>query len=260
VERWLASTLESMGDAVVATDAEGRVTFVNPVAEALTGWDAASALGRRLDEVLRLVDPETREPIPDLVRRVVGKEMVIEIGDCQLLARDGWERPVDDSAAPIRDAAGDVVGVVVVFRDVGARKQVEEKLHHAATHDPLTGLPNRALMLDRLTRIFEYSKRHPEHGFGVLPLDLDRFKAINDGLGHLSGDQVLTPVARRLDGELRAPDTVARFGGDEFVVLLDGIPNAREALLVAERVQKSLEAPIDVGAKRSPPLPASAWR
>jgi PAS domain S-box-containing protein len=82
VERWLASTLESMGDAVVATDAEGRVTFVNPVAEALTGWDAASALGRRLDEVLRLVDPETREPIPDLVPRVVGKEMVIEIGDC----------------------------------------------------------------------------------------------------------------------------------------------------------------------------------
>jgi diguanylate cyclase (GGDEF)-like protein/PAS domain S-box-containing protein len=247
VERWLASTLKSMGDAVVATDAEGRVTFLNPVAEALTGWEASSALGRRLDEVLRLVDPETRAPVPDLVRRVVGKGMVIEIGDCQLLARDGRERPIDDSAAPIRDAAGEVVGVVVVFRDVGARKQVEEKLHHAATHDPLTGLPNRALLLDRLSRIFEYSKRHPEHGFAVLLLDLDRFKAINDGLGHLSGDQVLTAVARRLDDELRAPDTVARFGGDEFVILLDGVPNAREALLVAERVQKSLEAPIDVG-------------
>jgi diguanylate cyclase (GGDEF)-like protein/PAS domain S-box-containing protein len=247
VERWLASTLQSMGDAVIAADAEGRVTFVNEVAEALTGWERSAALGRRLDEVLSLVDGETRAPVADLVRRVVGEETVIEIGDCLLVARDGRERPVDDSAAPIRAAAGDVIGVVVVVRDVGARKQVEARLHHAATHDPLTGLPNRALLLDRLTRVFEYSKRHPEHGFAVLLLDLDRFKAINDGLGHLSGDRVLTAVARRLETELRAPDTVARFGGDEFVLLLDGIPNVREALLVAERVQKSLEAPIDVG-------------
>jgi diguanylate cyclase (GGDEF)-like protein/PAS domain S-box-containing protein len=247
VERWLASTLESMGDAVIAADAEGRVTFANEVAESLTGWDRGAALGRRLDEVLFLVDAETRAPVADLMGRVVSQETVIEIGDCLLVARDGRERPVDDSAAPIRDAAGNVIGVVVVFRDVGARKQVEERLHHAATHDPLTGLPNRALLLDRLTRVFEYTRRHPEHSFAVLLLDLDRFKAINDSLGHLSGDRVLTAVARRLESELRAPDTVARFGGDEFVILLDGIPNVREALLVAERVQKSLEAPIDAG-------------
>jgi diguanylate cyclase (GGDEF)-like protein/PAS domain S-box-containing protein len=246
VERWLASTLNSMGDAVIATDAEGRVTFVNDVAEALTGWDRGEALGRRLAEVLRLVDGDKRAPVPDLVHRVVGEETVIEIGDCLLVARDGRERPVDDSAAPIRDASGGVIGVVVVFRDVGARKQVEERLHHAATHDPLTGLPNRALLLDRLTRVFEYSKRHPQHSFAVLLMDLDRFKAINDGLGHLSGDRVLTTVARRLETEVRAPDTVARLGGDEFVVLLDGIASVREALLVSERVLRSLEAPIDL--------------
>jgi hypothetical protein len=94
--------------------------------------------------------------------------VVVEIGDCLLVARDGTERPVDDSAAPIRDTAGAVVGVVIVFRDVSARKQAEELLHHAATHDPLTGLPNRALLVDRLTRVFEYSRRHQEHGFAVL--------------------------------------------------------------------------------------------
>jgi len=249
MERWLASTLKSMGDAVIAADPDGRVTFMNQVAEALTGWDGSAALGRRLDEVLKLVDDATRAPVADLIERVVGEEMVIEIGDCLLMTRGGAERPVDDSAAPIRDGAGNVIGVVVVFRDVGARKQVEEQLHHAATHDPLTGLPNRALLLDRLSRVFEYARRHPTHRFAVLLLDLDRFKAINDSLGHLSGDRVLTTVARRLERELRSPDTVARFGGDEFVILLDGVPHVREALLVAERVQKSLQAPIGAGAQ-----------
>jgi diguanylate cyclase (GGDEF)-like protein/PAS domain S-box-containing protein len=249
VERWLASTLESMGDAVIATDSAGRVTFANEVAESLTGWRRSEALGRRLDEVLGLLDGATRAPVADIVRRVLADETVIEVGDCLLVARDGRERHVDDSAAPIRDAAGNVIGVVVVFRDVGARKQLEHRLHHAATHDSLTGLPNRSLLLDRLTRVFEYSRRHPEHGFAVLLLDLDRFKAVNDGMGHLAGDRVLTAVARRLESELRAQDTVARFGGDEFVLLLDGVASVREALLVAERVEMGLEAPIDIGGR-----------
>jgi diguanylate cyclase (GGDEF)-like protein/PAS domain S-box-containing protein len=232
---------------VVAADPAGRITFMNKVAEDLTGWERSDALGRRLDEVLRLVDDQTRAPVADIVRRVIGEQMVIEIGNCLLQTHDGCERPVDDSAAPIRDAGGKVIGVVIVFRDVAARKQVEGQLHHAATHDPLTGLPNRALLLDRLSRVFEYSRRHPQHKFALLLLDLDRFKVVNDSLGHLSGDRVLTTVARRLEGELRSPDTVARFGGDEFIILLDGIPHVREALLVAERVQGSLGAPVDLG-------------
>jgi diguanylate cyclase (GGDEF)-like protein len=179
---------------------------------------------------------------------VVSDEMVIEIGNSLLIARDGTERPVDDSAAPIRDSAGTIIGVVVAFRDVGARKQVEEQLHYAATHDSLTGLPNRTLLLERLTRVLEYSRRHPEHKFAVLLLDLDHFKLINDNLGHLLGDQVLTTVARRLEKELRSPDTVARFGGDEFVILLDGFAHVRDALLVAERIQKRLKEPIKVRA------------
>lgn len=249
MEQWLTSTLKSMGDAVIAADLEGKVTFMNQIAETLTGWNNGEALGHRFDEVLRLVDDLSRAPVPDLIRRVIHEEMVIEIGHSLLIMQNGSERPVDDSAAPIRNSAGEIIGVVVVFRDVAARKQVEEQLHHAATHDTLTGLPNRALLLDRLARIFEYSRRHPEHKYALLLLDLDRFKVINDSLGHLFGDQVLTNVARRLEREVRFPDTVARFGGDEFVILLDGITHVRDALLVAERIHKSLEIPINLGAR-----------
>ena len=118
-----------------------------------------------------------------------------------LIARDGAELPVDDSAAPIRDDSGAITGVVIIFRDITARKQVERQLRHLALHDPLTGLPNRALLMDRLALAFEHTRRYPDHRYAVLYLDLDRFKVINDSLGHLAGDQLLVGVARRLSEE-----------------------------------------------------------
>ena len=247
MEDWLATTLRSIGDAVIATDLAGLITFMNERAEALTGWSAAAAAGCPLHQVLRLVREADHSPLDSLVERVRREEVVIEIGPASLLlARDGAELPVDDSAAPIRDQAGNITGFVIVFRDISVRKQVEDDLRYSAVHDALTGLPNRALLMDRLAQAFELSRRRPEHQFAVLYLDLDHLKLINDSLGHLAGDQVLISVARRLEDSLRSADTVARLGGDEFVILLSQVSGAREAVHVAERIQQSMLAPIRV--------------
>ena len=241
MERWLATTLRSISDAVMATDLAGRITLMNQQAEALTGWELAEARGRPLDEVLRLVQTGDHAAVDDLAARVLRENRVIEAGPNTLLvARDGSERPVDNSAAPIRDNAGSVSGLVMVFRDITARKQAEAQLRHSAVHDPLTGLANRALLMDRLEHAFEQARRHADHHFAVLYLDLDGFKAINDSLGHPVGDQVLIQVARRLEDSLRAEDTVARVGGDEFIVLLELVDDLRGAAHVAARIQQHM--------------------
>lgn len=247
MERWLATTLRSIGDAVIATGIDGLVTLMNPMAETLTGWGQAEALGRPLDEVLRLVHDGDRAPLASLMERLRREDMLIEIGpQTLLLARDGSALPVDHSAAPIRDQAGQVTGFVIVFRDISDRKQLEDQLRHSALHDALTGLANRALLMDRLAYAFEHARRHPAHLFALLYIDLDGFKAINDRLGHLFGDQALVSVARRLEASVRGHDTLARLGGDEFVVLLDEIDGARVALHVAERIQRGLTAAIQL--------------
>jgi diguanylate cyclase (GGDEF)-like protein/PAS domain S-box-containing protein len=248
VERWLTTTLRSIGDAVIATDRAGTITFINHVAETITGWSPNEAIGRPFGQVLRLVQEETRAPVESLVERVLRDEVVIELApNTVLIARDGAELPVDDSAAPIRDESGAITGVVIIFRDITARKQVERQLRHLALHDPLTGLPNRALLMDRLALAFEHTRRYPDHRYAVLYLDLDRFKVINDSLGHLAGDQLLVGVARRLSEDLRAVDTIARLGGDEFAILINGIVDTRDALHIAERILQSMSLPMQLG-------------
>jgi diguanylate cyclase (GGDEF)-like protein len=140
-----------------------------------------------------------------------------------------------------------MIGVVLVFRDIAVRKQVEEQLRYSATHDHLTGLPNRAFLMERLAQILEYIQRYPEHRFALLLLDLDDFKAINDSLGHMAGDQTLVAVTQRLGKALRTSDILARLGGDEFVILLAEIDHTKDALQVAERIQSDFKIPINLG-------------
>lgn len=152
----------------------------------------------------------------------------------------------DTRYTPLRDEKGEVVGVLGVATDITERMRAEEQLRHDALHDSLTGLPNRSLFLDRLHHSLQRRERAEEYLFALLYLDLDRFKNVNDSLGHTRGDQLLIETARRLELCLRPSDTVARFGGDEFAVLLDGIRDVSDALRVAARIQLQLTSPFNL--------------
>jgi diguanylate cyclase (GGDEF)-like protein len=160
-----------------------------------------------------------------------------------LIHPDGSERWLHTRATPVHDARGVAYRVAGVTEDVTERKRMEDQLLHDAFHDALTGLPNRALFQDRLRHSLELSRRHPDRGFAVMVLDLDRFKLVNDSFGHLSGDRLLADVADRLRARMRDGDTVARFGGDEFALLLEDVAGADGALREAERIQAALAEP-----------------
>ena len=229
-------TLNSIGDGVGCTDLEGRITFLNVFAERLTGWRLNEAAGRPMAEIIRIVDINTHQLIPDLTNRAVRGDKTIHLPpDSVLVTRDGEEIPVEDSTAPIHDAKGFATGAVIVFRDVRAARAAAEEMAHSAEHDFLTGLPNRMLLGDRIKQAINSAPRHSGY-LAVMYLDLDGFKLINDTMGHPVGDRVLQSVATGLVGCVRASDTVSRQGGDEFVVLLSESEQAGGAGVIATRM------------------------
>jgi diguanylate cyclase (GGDEF)-like protein/PAS domain S-box-containing protein len=239
-------TLNSMGDAVLSTDANWCVTFLNPVAEKLIGWTSAEASGQQLTEIFQVIDATTREPIVPCLKFEVGKgRTVILPPNCVLLRRDGHELPIEDSAAPIHDRGGRVAGLVVVFHDVSEAQAMVRKMTHLAEHDILTSLPNRGLLDDRLEQGISLAQRHSRR-LAVLFIDLDHFKHINDSLGRLIGDQLLRAVALRITPCVRSSDTVSRQGGDEFIVLLSEISDAEDAALIADKVRLAVLEPYTI--------------
>ncbi len=245
-ERWLGAILRGISDAVVATDVHGRVQFMNPVAEAMTGWPQAEAQNRPVVEVFNIVETHTRARSDNLVSQVLEQHRSIALtGQALLVARDGRETPVDETAAPLHDDKGRLTGAVLIIRDVTERKRAEEKLRQLAYHDSLTGLPNRALLQILVGQALAHTQRHGAQG-AVLFVDLDRFKTINDTLGHATGDQLLKAVAARLTRVLRQSDTVARIGGDEFTILIEEIEQPQDAAHVAEKILSALAEPFDL--------------
>lgn len=237
------ATLNSIGDAILSTDNQGKITYLNAVAERMMGWTLAEALGRRLGEVFEIVDRETREAAANPLEFAIEQDQMVGLtADCLLIRRDGSELAIEDSAAPIRDHEGRVVGAVLVFRDVGRAQALVHKMFHLALHDSLTELPNRVLLNDRLKQAVRMDERHHKK-LAVLFVDLDHFKLINDSLSHAAGDALLKSVAERLRETLRDVDTVSRHGGDEFVILLPEIEEASDAALVAEKILGRLAAP-----------------
>jgi diguanylate cyclase (GGDEF)-like protein/PAS domain S-box-containing protein len=239
-------TLNSIGDAVLSTDGDWRITFLNPVAETLIGWTYAEASGRQLTDVFQVINATTRERIVPCLEFEVGKgRTVILPPNCVLVRRDGHESPIEDSAAPIHDRSGRVAGLVVVFHDVSEAQAMAQRMTHLAEHDILTSLPNRGLLDDRLEQGIALAQRHGRR-LAVLFIDLDHFKHINDSLGHLIGDQLLRAVALRITPCVRSSDTVSRQGGDEFIVLLSEISHAEDAALIADKIRLAVLEPYTI--------------
>ncbi|MFQ4138949.1 putative bifunctional diguanylate cyclase/phosphodiesterase [Nodosilinea sp. PGN35] len=242
--QWLLAVLNSISEGVAASDTRGLIKFMNPVAEGLTGWSQAEAVGRSPTEIFHFVDEVTGNLIDNPLLRSLHEAHTVYLPEnALLLTKQGQEIPVADSAAPIYSDRGQLEGAVMVVRDSTEQRRLETQLEHNALHDTLTGLPNRALFLDRLRQAVDRARRSPEFGFGLMLLDLDRFKSINDTLGHLIGDQLLVAIAPRLQTHLRSVDTVARFGGDEFAVLLENISDVAVACRTAERILDEIKQP-----------------
>lgn len=239
-------TLNSIGDAVLSTDIPGNVTYLNPVAERMTGWPRQEALGRPLAEVFQIIDATTREPARNPMDQAIQLDRIVGLTpNCLLIRRDGLETAIEDSASPIHDRGGQVIGAVIVFKDVSEARAMSLQAVYLAQHDFLTDLPNRMLLNDRLTQAIALARRHG-HRLAVLFLDLDRFKHVNDSLGHVIGDTLLQSVARRLVTCVRSSDTVSRQGGDEFVVLLSEIGRADDVAASAQKIIAALVAPHDI--------------
>jgi len=236
-------TLNSIGDAVLCTDISGKVTYLNLVAETMTGWWRKEAIGKPIAEVFRIIDGATRKTARDPMEMAVEQNRTVGLTvNCVLVRRDGFESAIEDSAAPIHDRAGRVIGAVIVFHDVSAALAMTIQMTHSAQHDVLTSLPNRLLLNDRITQSIAVARRQKKH-LAVIFLDLDRFKYINDSLGHAIGDELLQSISKRLLANVRGSDTVSRQGGDEFVILLAEIARPQDAAISAQKLLHSLSAP-----------------
>ena len=241
-------TLKSIGDGVITTDVTGMITYLNPIAETMTGWRNDEALGLPFAMVFNVVDGNTRAAVANPLEKALRENQRSEPGaETLLIRRDGYETFIEDSAAPIHDRAGNVNGGVLVFHDVREARFIAMKMSQQAQHDFLTGLPNRLLLNDRLAQAIMLAERH-RSSLAVLFLDLDRFKQVNDSLGHSVGDQLLQEVGRRLLKCVRGTDTVCRQGGDEFVILLSEIDHPRAAQQVAEKLLATIAQPYLINA------------
>jgi diguanylate cyclase (GGDEF)-like protein/PAS domain S-box-containing protein len=242
-------TLNSIGDAVLCTNTTGEITYLNLVAETMTGWSREEATGRPLAEIFQIIDGSTRKRAQDPLEMAVSENRTVGLTvNCILIRRDGRESAIEDSAAPIHDRGGNVIGAVIVFHDVTAARAMSIQMTYSAQHDLVTNLPNRLMLKDRISQSIALAHRQGK-SIAVLFLDLDRFKYINDSLGHATGDKLLQSVSKRLLAAVRGADTVSRQGGDEFVILLSEIAYPEAAAESARKILLSLNAPHSIDGK-----------
>jgi diguanylate cyclase (GGDEF)-like protein/PAS domain S-box-containing protein len=244
-EEWLITILQSIGEGVVATDGGGNITFMNPVAEKLTGWRQPESINKPLSSVLHVVDEEDGKLIRISIPELLSDQSRNPFNGTVQVVNYEEKVPVELNATLIRNAKDGASGLVLVLYDLTERKRYEEKLRYNAVHDHLTDLPNRTLFYDRLSMALAQSQRDG-HMVAVIMLDLDEFKKVNDTYGHGVGDSLLQGVASRLTHMFRKSDTIARLGGDEFVLLLPDLPHAEVARKVADRIVHCFEKPFEI--------------
>jgi len=233
-------TLNSIGDGVITTDVDGRVELLNPVAEKLTGWSNEKARGLPLEEVFKIKNEVTGRPVQNPVMKTLETGGTVGLANHTVLVQpDGTEFPIEDSAAPIRDAGGEIIGVILVFHDVSSTRQMARQMAYQAKHDPLTGLVNRCEFELRVNEALLTAKSESRH-HSLFYIDLDQFKIVNDTCGHFAGDELLKQLTTRLKSKIRDSDTLARLGGDEFGVLLENC-DLSQAEVIAENLRKYIK-------------------
>jgi len=239
------SIFENASEGIFQSTCDGHYISANLALARLYGYSTPAELMARLTDIEHqlYVEPNQRA---EFIRLLQENDAVSDF-ESQVYRKDGSVIWISENARAVRDTdTGELLYYEGTVEDITERKLAKDQLRERAFYDTLTGLPNRALFMDRLSHTVERAKRHPEYRFAVLFLDLDRFKVVNDSLGHLVGDQLLIAIARRLQGCIRAEDTVARLGGDEFTILLEDIEDISQATRVAERINQALIAPFNL--------------
>ncbi len=235
-------TLQSIGDAVITTDAQGNIKYFNPVAKRLTGWQDQESEGIPIDTIFSIINEVTRKPVDNPINEALKEGKIVDLANSTILIScDGTEYPIEDSAAPIRDRQGQIIGAVMVFSDVTKTRSLANQVSWEASHDALTGLTNRRgferQLIEAIAAIKNSQDINQQHA--LCYLDLDQFKIVNDTVGHLAGDELLCQVSALLQKGVRANDLLARLGGDEFGLLLTQCPLS-QAVQIAENLKDIL--------------------
>jgi len=232
----LEATLTSVGDGVFSVDVDLNIEFMNPVAQHLTGWTFEEVKGKPIADVFRIINEYSRETVPSPITKVFEQRTIIELANHTLLiAKDGTELPIEDTAAPIFDENGVITGCVLVFRDSSERKERQKRIEYLSYHDQLTDLYNRRFFEEELRRL-DVERNLP---LSIIYSDVNGLKVINDAFGHEYGDQLLVQVAEAMKISCRADDIIARIGGDEFLILLPKTDGA-QAQSIIERIQERI--------------------
>ncbi|MGB6136304.1 MAG: EAL domain-containing protein [Shewanella sp.] len=239
----LRVTLNSIGDAVIATDTRGLITFMNPIAERMTGWRIKDALHQKIESVMQLRDSNTRHTLLNPLYIALREQRIVAMAlNSQLTSRGGQVFAVEDSAAPIRNENGEVIGAIMVFHDVSEAMAMAMKMSHLANHDQLTDLPNRILLQDRLSVACSTAESFGNKAAALL-VDIDHFKYLNDSLGHQLGDEMICLMARRLRSLIPPSYTLARLGGDEFVILMSDAHSVEASSVLAAKLVEAMHEP-----------------
>ena len=242
----MSITLKSIGDGVIATDRDGKITFINAAAESLLDTTTSKAEGKHFNEVMHLYDEQSGKRLDCPVERVLLEKSVQGIPDFAVFKNASGEAfAIQDSISPIKNNKGAVVGTIMVFQDVTETRKISQKMSYLAQHDMLTDLPNRTLLMDRISHSVERTKRS-QFQFGIAFMDLDNFKTINDSQGHEAGDQLLQIVAQRLKKHVRGEDTISRIGGDEFVFVFEGISSSKDISTICNKIIEDVRKPVTV--------------
>ena len=232
-KKLLKTTLTSVGDGVISTDYKGNIVFLNKVGEMLTGWTQEDAKGKPIEDVFNIVNEYTREKNENIVKKVLKSRKIEELANHTILiGKNGSESPIEDSAAPIIQENGEIIGVVLVFRDFSEKKLKQEEIEYLSYHDQLTGLYNRRFYEEELTRI-DVERNLP---LTIVMGDVNGLKLVNDSFGHAMGDELLQKAAEVINNGCRADDIIARLGGDEFVIILPKT-DAAEAENIIKRIR-----------------------